>query len=82
MYVFVNFSILSVYLRILAVAAVSSSFDCYLANCGLQTLHVHVRPHIKKTLAIDKSLEGYLLVENAIYSGKRSEGGIEGGGGN
>ena len=61
-------------------AAVSSSFDCYLANCGLQTLHVHVRPHTKKTLAIDKSLEGYLLVENAIYSGKRSEGGIEGGG--
>ena len=79
MYVLVYFSILSVRLCILAVGAVPSPFDCYLANRGLRTLHVRMRAHAENALAVAKYLEGSPLVENAIYPGKRREGG--GGGG-
>ena len=82
MYVLVYFSILSVRLCILAVGAVPSPFDCYLANRGLRTLHIRMRAHAGNALAIAKYLEGSPLVENAIYPGKRREGeGGEGGGG-
>ena len=80
MYVLVYFSILSVRLCILAVGAVPSPFDCYLANRGLRTLHVRMRAHAENALAVAKYLEGSPLVENAIYPGKRREGGGEGGG--
>ena len=79
MYVLVYFSILSVRLCILAVGAVPSPFDCYLANRGLRTLHVRMRAHAENALAVAKYLEGSPLVENAIYPGKRREGGGEGG---
>ena len=71
MYVLVYFSILSVRLCILAVGAVPSPFDCYLANRGLRTLHVRMRAHAENALAVAKYLEGSPLVENAIYPGKR-----------
>ena len=80
LYVLVYFSILSVRLCILAVGAVPSPFDCYLANRGLRILHVHMRAHAENALAVAKYLEGSPLVENAIYPGKRREGGGEGGG--
>ena len=73
MYVLVYFSILSVRLCILAVGAVPSPFDCYLANRGLRTLHVRMRAHAENALAVAKYLEGSPLVENAIYPGKRRE---------
>ena len=60
--------------------AVPSPFDCYLANRGLRTLHVRMRAHAENALAVAKYLEGSPLVENAIYPGKRREGGGEGGG--
>ena len=60
--------------------AVPSPFDCYLANRGLGTLHVHMRAHTENALAVAKYLEGSPLVENAIYPGKRREGGGGGGG--
>ena len=81
MYVLVYFSILSVRLCILAVGAVPSPFDCYLANRGLRTLHVRMRAHAENALAVAKYLEGSPLVENAIYPGKRREGGGGGEGG-
>ena len=59
--------------------AVPSPFDCYLANRGLRTLHVRMRAHAENALAVAKYLEGSPLVENAIYPGKRREGGGEGG---
>ena len=75
MYVLVYFSILSVCFCILAVGAVPGPFDCYLANRGLQTLHVRMRAHAENALAVAKYLEGSPLVENAIYPGKRRDGG-------
>ena len=77
LYVLVYFSILSVRLCILAVGAIPSPFDCYLANRGLRTLHVRMRAHAENALAVAKYLEGSPLVENAIYPGKRREGGGE-----
>ena len=61
--------------------AVPSPFDCYLANRGLRTLHVRMRAHAENALAVAKYLEGSPLVENAIYPGKRREGGGGGEGG-
>ena len=81
MYILVYFSILSVRLCILAVGAVPSPFDCYLANRGLCTLHVRMRAHAENALVVAKYLEGSPLVENAIYPGKRREGGGGEGGG-
>lgn len=48
---------------LLAVGAIPSSFDCYLVNRGLKTLHVRMQRHYENALTIAKFLEANPRVE-------------------
>jgi cystathionine gamma-lyase len=53
----------------LAVGAIPSPFDCYLANRGLRTLHVRMKQHAINALAIAQYLESSSHVESVLYPG-------------
>ena len=57
------------YLLLLAVGAVPSPFDCYLANRGIRTLHVRMKQHAHNAMKIAQYLESSPLVEQTIYPG-------------
>ena len=55
---------------LLAAGAVSSPFDCYLANRGLKTLHVRMRQHEQNAIAVAHFLQSSPHVEETIYPGE------------
>lgn len=48
---------------------VPSSFDCYLVNRGLKTLHVRMEHHMKNAMTIAKYLETHRKVLKVNYMG-------------
>lgn len=53
----------------LACGNVPSSFDCYLVNRGLKTLHVRMEQHMKNALIVAKYLVSHSKVLKVNYMG-------------
>lgn len=51
----------------LGTGAVSSPFDCYMANRGAKTLHLRMKAHAENGLAVAKWLEANPRVEKVLY---------------
>uniref|UniRef100_A0A158R612 cystathionine gamma-lyase n=1 Tax=Syphacia muris TaxID=451379 RepID=A0A158R612_9BILA len=51
----------------LITGAVPSSFDCFLVNRGIKTLHVRMRQHMENALKVARFLEAHELVEKVLY---------------
>ncbi|KAJ3359527.1 hypothetical protein GGF31_004019, partial [Allomyces arbusculus] len=56
----------------IALGAVPSPMDCYLAHRGLKTLHLRMRAHESNALALAHALEASPLVEAVLYPGLAS----------
>jgi len=55
-----------------AAGAVTSPFDCFLANRGAKTLAVRMERHQKNAVAVAKHLEAHEMVLKVIYPGLKS----------
>ncbi|KNE64655.1 hypothetical protein AMAG_10011 [Allomyces macrogynus ATCC 38327] len=56
----------------IALGAVPSPMDCYLAHRGLKTLHLRMHAHESNAMALAHALEASPLVESVIYPGLAS----------
>ncbi|KAJ3354283.1 hypothetical protein GGF32_002625 [Allomyces javanicus] len=56
----------------IALGAVPSPMDCYLAHRGLKTLHLRMRVHESNAIALAHALKASPLVESDIYPGLAS----------
>ncbi|KAJ3348043.1 hypothetical protein GGF32_006412 [Allomyces javanicus] len=56
----------------IALGAVPSPMDCYLAHRGLKTLHLRMQAHERNALALAHALESSPHVESVIYPGLKS----------
>lgn len=71
-----SFSFLSLFslslVAILAIGAVPSPFDCFLANRGLKTLHLRMEKHQENAFAVARFLESSGFCTEVIYPGLAS----------
>lgn len=55
--------------RVSASGNIPSSFDCYLVNRGLKTLHVRMERHMRNAIAVAEYLESHPMVLRVNYMG-------------
>jgi cystathionine gamma-lyase len=67
-------AVLTAHLRFLQndIGAVPSAYDCWLAQHGVKTLHLHMQAHGKNALAVARILEQSWHVMEVVYPGLAS----------